>query len=296
MQNIRSFELVSDMSAQILDGVKIANTIRRQVAKEAVELCKTHNAKLGLTVILVGTDPASELYVKLKKRDCVHAGINCDVLKLSASIQQSQLIAEIEKLNADPDVHGILLQLPLPSHLHPPDVVNCIDPVKDVDGITPLNVGKLTLREPSHRCCTPKGVMTLLEHTDVKLLGADAVVVGASNHVGRPMCLELLLRGSSVTVVHKYSKNSQAHTRNADILVSATGVAGLIKRDWVKPGAVVIDVGIETQGDGSLKGDVEFAEVQQVASWITPVPGGVGPMTRVSLLQNLLDAARLILN
>ena len=296
VQNIRSFELVSDMSAQILDGVKIANAIRRRVAKEALELCTTHSVKLGLTVILVGTDPASELYVKLKKRDCVQAGINCDVLKLPASIKQSQLIDEIEKLNVEPNVHGILLQLPLPSHLHTPDIVNCIDPVKDVDGITPLNVGKLTLREPSHRCCTPKGVITLLEHTDVRLLGADAVVVGASNHVGRPMCLELLLRGSSVTVVHKYSKNSQTHTRNADILVSATGVAGLIKRDWVKPGAVVIDVGIETQGDGSLKGDVEFDEVQQVASWITPVPGGVGPMTRVSLLQNLLDAARLILN
>ncbi len=296
VQNIRNFDLVSDMNAQILDGVKIAETIRRRVAKEVRELCQTHNTKLGLTVILVGTDPASELYVKLKKRDCVKAGINCDVLKLPASIEQSQLINQIEKLNVDPSVHGILLQLPLPSHLHTPDIVNCISPVKDVDGITPLNVGKLTLREPSHRCCTPKGVITLLEHTDVKLLGADAVVVGASNHVGRPMCLELLLRGSSVTVVHKYSKNSQAHTSQADILVSATGVAGLITRDWVKPGAVVIDVGIETQGDGSLKGDVKFDEVKHIASWITPVPGGVGPMTRVSLLQNLLDAAGLILN
>ena len=284
------------MSARILDGVKVAQTIRDDVAAEAKKLSEIHDTTLGLTVVLVGTDPASELYVKLKQRDCVRAGIACDVLKLPASIEESELIKTITKLNEDSSVHGILLQLPLPVHLHPPNIVNSIDPVKDVDGITPLNVGKLTLREPSHRCCTPKGVMTLLDHTEVNLLGANTVVVGASNHVGRPMCLELLLRGSTVTVVHKYSKNSQAHTRKADVLVSATGVAGLITKDWVKPGAVVIDVGIETQGDGSLKGDVEYDEVKQIASWITPVPGGVGPMTRVSLLQNLLAAARLILN
>lgn len=278
------------MPARILNGNSIAKAIRLEVADQIQQLRDKYATQPGLTVILVGTDPASELYVKLKKRDCESAGIACNVVKLPASITQRDLIREIDKFNTDVNVHGILLQLPLPVHLNTSQVVESINPLKDVDGITPLSIGKLTLREPAHRCCTPKGVMTLLQHTGVDLLGADAVVVGASNHVGRPMCLELLLRGCTVTVAHKYSRDARSHTRNADILVSATGMAGLIRHDWVKPGAIVIDVGIETQPDGSLKGDVEYEEVKEVASWITPVPGGVGPMTRVSILQNLLDA------
>lgn len=277
------------MTARILNGLMIAKSIRQDVGARVQQIMEQHSVQPGLTVILVGHDPASELYVRLKKRDCEAAGINCQVQNFSAEISEQQLMDTIDSLNRDAEVHGILLQLPLPEKFYAPRIVECIDPIKDVDGITPLNMGKLALREPAHRCCTPKGVMTLLEHTGVDLLGLDAVVVGASNHVGRPMCLELLLRGCTVTCTHKYSRDTSFHTRQADILVTATGIGGLIRRDWVKPGAIVIDVGIETQPDGRLKGDVAYDEVKEVASWITPVPGGVGPMTRVSILQNLLS-------
>ena len=280
------------MAAQILDGNAIAQSIREQVSEEVGHYVETHSQPPGLAVILVGADPGSKLYVRLKKADCEAAGVRCDVQTLPETVSQQRLISLIEDLNADSSVHGILLQLPLPNHIDAPQVIEHIKPEKDVDGITPYSLGMLTLREPAHRCCTPKGVMTLLKHTGKKLLGLDAVVVGASNHVGRPMCLELLMVGCTVTVAHQYSKDVRAHTSTADILVSATGQGGLIRKDWVKQGAVVIDVGIETQPDGSLKGDVEFDEVREVASWITPVPGGVGPMTRVSILQNLLDAVK----
>lgn len=276
------------MTARILNGLAIAKSIRHQVGERVHQIAEQHGVLPGLTVILVGNDPASELYVRLKKRDCEAAGIRCEIRNFSSEISEQQLTDTIDALNEDADVHGILLQLPLPEQFNAPRIVERINPIKDVDGITPLNMGKLALREPAHRCCTPKGVMTLLDHTEIKLLGLDAVVVGASNHVGRPMCLELLLRGCTVTCTHKYSRDTSFHTRQADILVTATGIGGLIRRDWVKPGAVVIDVGIETQPDGRLKGDVAYDEVKEVASWITPVPGGVGPMTRVSILQNLL--------
>lgn len=276
------------MTARVLNGLTIAKAIRQEVGTRVQQIAEQYGVRPGLTVVLVGNDPASELYVRLKKRDCEAAGISCEIKNFSADISEQQLTDTIDSLNADPNVHGILLQLPLPEQFYAPRVVDRIDPTKDVDGITPLNMGKLALREPAHRCCTPKGVMTLLDHTEIDLLGLDAVVVGASNHVGRPMCLELLLRGCTVTCTHKYSKDTSFHTRQADILVTATGIGGLIRKDWVKPGAIVIDVGIETQPDGRLKGDVAYEEVKEVASWITPVPGGVGPMTRVSILQNLL--------
>lgn len=276
------------MTARILNGLAIAKSIRLEVGTRVQQIVEQCGIRPGLTVILVGHDPASELYVRLKKRDCEAAGIRCEIKNFAADITERQLTDTIDSLNEDPQVHGILLQLPLPEAFYAPRIVERIDPVKDVDGITPLNMGMLALREPAHRCCTPKGVMTLLDHTGVKLLGLDAVVVGASNHVGRPMCLELLLRGCTVTCTHKYSRDTSFHTRQADILVTATGIGGLIRKDWVKPGAIVIDVGIETQPDGRLKGDVEYEEVKEVASWLTPVPGGVGPMTRVSILQNLL--------
>ena len=280
--------MLSGLTARILNGLAIAKSIRHEVGARVQQIVEQHGVRPGLTVILVGTDSASELYVRLKKRDCETAGISCEIKNFSADISDQQLTDTIDSLNADPTVHGILLQLPLPKKFYAPRIVERIDPIKDVDGITPLNMGKLALREPAHRCCTPKGVMTLLDHTGINLLGLDAVVVGASNHVGRPMCLELLLRGCTVTCTHKFSKDTSFHTRQADILVTATGIGGLIRTDWVKPGAIVIDVGIETQLDGRLKGDVEYDEVKEVASWITPVPGGVGPMTRVSILQNLL--------
>ena len=276
------------MTARILNGLAIAKSIRHEVGSRVQQIVDQHGVRPSLTVILVGHDPASELYVRLKKRDCEAAGISCEIKNYAADITEQFLIETIDSLNVDPQVHGILLQLPLPEKFYVPRIVERIEPTKDVDGITPLNIGKLALREPAHRCCTPKGVMTLLDHTGIKLLGLNAVVVGASNHVGRPMCLELLLRGCTVTCTHQFSRDTSFHTRQADILVTATGIGGLIRKDWVKPGAVVVDVGIETQPDGRLKGDVEYDEVKAVASWITPVPGGVGPMTRVSILQNLL--------
>lgn len=278
------------MNAKVLDGNAIARQIRLDVKERVLQLRANRDIQPCLTVILVGDDPASSLYVRLKRRDCEETGIKCRVTNLPASVNSEDLGQYIQQLNDDEAVHGILLQLPLPESLDTNEVIEHILPSKDVDGITPFNLGMLTLRQPAHRCCTPKGVMTLLRQTGTDLMGLNAVVVGASNHVGRPMCLELLMAGCTVTVCHRHSRDTQRHTRKADILVAATGKGGLIRRDWVKPGAIVIDIGIQTQEDGSLQGDVDFENVKEVASWITPVPGGVGPMTRVSILQNLLDA------
>ncbi len=278
------------MSAQVLNGNAIAATIREEVGKRVDKLVQSCGVRPSLKLVLVGNDPASALYVRLKKRDCDEIGILCSVDTLPSDTTTDALIELIEQLNADENTHGILLQLPLPEHIDSTRVIEHIHPKKDVDGITPFNLGMLTLRQPAHRCCTPKGVMTLLKQTGVNLLGTNAVVVGASNHVGRPMSLELLMVGCTVTVCHQYSRDTKAHTRLADVLVTATGQAGMITEDWVKPGAVVIDVGIQPQADGTLMGDVEFEGVREKASWITPVPGGVGPMTRVSILQNLLEA------
>lgn len=277
------------MNAKVLDGNAIARQIRQNVKERVHQLRSERSIQPCLTVILVGDDPASSLYVRLKRRDCEETGITCHIRNLPSSVKSEDLGRYIQQLNNDETVHGILLQLPLPESVDTNEVIEHILPHKDVDGITPFNLGMLTLRQPAHRCCTPKGVMTLLRQTGTDLMGLNAVVVGASNHVGRPMCLELLMAGCTVTVCHRHSKDTQGHTRRADILVTATGKGGLIRRDWVKPGAIVIDIGIQTQADGSLQGDVDFENVREVASWITPVPGGVGPMTRVSILQNLLD-------
>ncbi|MYD43762.1 MAG: bifunctional methylenetetrahydrofolate dehydrogenase/methenyltetrahydrofolate cyclohydrolase FolD [Gammaproteobacteria bacterium] len=278
------------MTAQILNGERIALGIRKTVKQQLKQRARRDMRVPSLAVVLVGEDPASALYVRLKQRDCRLVGIDCHVYHLPASAREVEVRKLVERINADPKVDGILVQLPLPPHINDLNVLNEIEPRKDVDGVTPQNMGMLSLRHPAHRSCTPKGVMTLLEHTGVQLLGAHAVVIGASNHVGRPMGLELLLVGSTVTTAHKFTTNTQEISREADVLVAATGKAGLIQADWVKPGAVVIDVGIEQQPDGSLKGDVDFDAVVNIASWITPVPGGVGPMTRVSLLQNLMDS------
>jgi methylenetetrahydrofolate dehydrogenase (NADP+)/methenyltetrahydrofolate cyclohydrolase len=245
----------------------------------------------GLAVILVGNDPASEIYVRHKRTDCEEVGFHSEVQHLSANVTQDDLEQRILALNHDPVIDGILVQLPLPAHLDAARIIDRIDPGKDVDGVHPFNIGRLALRRPTLRSCTPKGVMQLLEHTGVTLRGLDATVIGASNHVGRPMGLELLLAGCTVTTAHKFSRDTSATVRSADIVVSAVGRAGLIPGDWIKPGAIVIDVGI-TRGDrGKLHGDVRFDEAAERASWITPVPGGVGPMTRVAMLQNTLQAA-----
>lgn len=278
------------MSARILDGNSLAASIRTDL-KGRIEFLRTQSKRPpGLAVILVGDDPASALYVRLKKKDCIETGILCKEVHLPASTEQSELLELIEGFNENPAIDGILIQLPLPDHINELVVCSKILPRKDVDGISPHNMGMLTLRRPAHRCCTPKGVISLLDTTGIDYLGAHAVVVGASNHVGRPMGLELLLLGCTVTTTHKFTRNTKEITKYADILVSATGKARLIEDDWVKPGAIVIDVGIEPQPDGSVIGDVDFDSVKKVAGWITPVPGGVGPMTRVSILQNVVDA------
>lgn len=281
------------MAAQILDGKAIARSIRRQISAKVQDRVANGRRRPGLAVVLVGDDPASLIYVRLKRKDCEQVGFKAEVRHLPAQTTEAELLAVVDELNADPTFDGILVQLPLPSHIDAVHVTEQVLPEKDVDGIHPRNMGHLVLREPSIRPCTPKAVMTLLERTGVELLGLHATVVGASNHVGRPMGLELLLVGCTVTTVHRFSRDTREHVARSDIVVSATGKAGLIGADWVKPGAIVIDVGIVSQSDGTLSGDVVFDEVADLASWITPVPGGVGPMTRAALLENTLAAAEL---
>ena len=238
----------------------------------------------------MGDDPASHIYVKNKRRDCCEVRFKSDARHLSADISQDKLLATIEELNADESIDGIMVQLPLPDHIDTLAIMDAIDPNKDVDGFHPYNVGRLVLRYPGLRPCTPMGVMQLLKKTGVSILGKDATVIGVSNHVGRPMSLELLLAGCSVSSTHKFTSNTREYVEYADIVVSAVGIPGLIKGAWIKPGAIVIDVGITRDENGKLHGDVEFDEAVKRAGWITPVPGGVGPMTRVAMLQNTLYA------
>ena len=279
------------MPAQILDGTAIAALLRKDVAMLVGTRAAKGLRRPGLAVILIGDDPASEIYVRAKQRDCAEVGFRSDVRQLPADTPHTTLVNHINELNSDPTIDGILVQLPLPPQINATDILERILPHKDVDGYHPYNIGRLALRQPVLRSCTPKGVMQLLEHTGIGIRGLDVTIVGASNHVGRPMGLELLLAGCTVTTAHKFTHDTQRHVRSADILVSATGMQGLIKGEWIKPGAIVIDIGITRDADGRLHGDVEFEEARKRASWITPVPGGVGPMTRVALLQNTLYAA-----
>jgi len=244
-------------------------------------------------VVLVGNDPASSVYVKNKRRAAQKVGIRAIDYDLPADTGNDELLALIDRLNADPDVHGILVQLPLPDRRDATELIHRIDPRKDVDGFHPENVGHLALRQFGLRPCTPRGITTLLAYTDRPVRGQSATIVGVSNHVGRPMALELLIAGCTVTSCHKFTPPDvlEASIRNADILVVAVGRPGLIPGEWVKPGAVVIDVGINRLDDGRLVGDVGFDAAAQRASWITPVPGGVGPMTVATLMQNTLEAA-----
>ena len=281
------------MAAQVLDGNAVARAIRADIAAKVRARAARGQRPPGLAVVLVGDDPGSLIYVRLKRKDCEQVGFKTAVRHLPEDTSEAQLLDLVGELNADPACDGILVQLPLPAHIDPVRVTEAMASQKDVDGVHPRNMGRLVLREPSHRPCTPKAVMTLLARTGVVLRGMHAVVVGASNHVGRPMGLELLLVGCTVTTVHRFSHDVREHVAEGDIVVSATGKAGLIRRDWVKPGAIVVDVGIVAQADGTLRGDVAFDEVSRRASWITPVPGGVGPVTRASLLQNTLTAAEL---
>ncbi|MBB61435.1 bifunctional methylenetetrahydrofolate dehydrogenase/methenyltetrahydrofolate cyclohydrolase FolD [Pseudomonas sp. S5(2021)] len=279
------------MTAQLIDGKTIAATIRQGIASRVAERRNQGLRVPGLAVILVGTDPASQVYVAHKRKDCEEVGFKSIAHDLPADTRQDELLALIDQLNDDAEIDGILVQLPLPDHLDASQLLERIRPDKDVDGFHPYNVGRLAQRMPLLRPCTPKGIMALLESTGVDLHGLDAVVVGASNIVGRPMALELLLAGCTTTVTHRFTQNLESHVRRADLVVVAVGKPGLVKGEWIKPGAIVIDVGINRLADGRLVGDVDFAIAAERASWITPVPGGVGPMTRACLLENTLHAA-----
>lgn len=279
------------MAAQIIDGKKIAAELRQKLKLRVEQRLSQGLRAPGLAVILVGNDPASEVYVRNKRKGCEDVGINSLAYDLPSDTSEAKLLELIQQLNADDSVDGILVQLPLPKHINTETVIESIRPDKDVDGFHPYNVGRLSSRMPVLRPCTPRGVMTLLESTGQPIKGQDAVVVGASNHVGRPMALELLLAGCTVTVCHRFTKDLEAQVRRADIVVVAVGKPGIVKGEWIKPGAVVVDVGINRTADGQLVGDVDYAVASQQAGWITPVPGGVGPMTVVTLLQNTTDAA-----
>ncbi len=278
------------MSARTLDGRALAQTLRNRIAAQVSAWRAEERRVPGLAVILVGNDPASEVYVRNKRTACEAAGLASRHHHLPATTPQADLLALIEALNTDPTVDGILVQLPLPPHMDSEAVIERIDPAKDVDGFHPYNMGRLALRLPLLRPCTPRGIMALLATTGVDLRGCRAVVVGASNIVGRPVALELLLAGATVTVCHRFTRDLQARVSDAEILVAAVGKPHLIPGAWVRPGSIVIDVGINRLPDGRLVGDVEPEAARERAAWITPVPGGVGPMTVAMLLQNTLDA------
>ncbi|WP_394169387.1 bifunctional methylenetetrahydrofolate dehydrogenase/methenyltetrahydrofolate cyclohydrolase FolD [Saccharospirillum alexandrii] len=280
------------MPANILDGKATASRVRARVAEEVTALTSQGIRPPGLAVILVGTDPASEVYVGSKRRACDEVGFKSVSYDLPSSTKEAQLLALIDDLNDDASIDGILVQLPLPEHINADTVVERIRPDKDVDGFHPFNAGRLVQRRPMLESCTPKGIMTLLRETGVDLRGQEALVVGASNHVGRPMVLELLLAGCTTTCAHRFTVDLEKHVRRADILVAAVGRPGLIRGDWIKEGAIVIDVGISRTDDGKLTGDVDFELASEKAAWITPVPGGVGPMTVATLMENTLIATK----
>ncbi|MDO9665186.1 bifunctional methylenetetrahydrofolate dehydrogenase/methenyltetrahydrofolate cyclohydrolase FolD [Glaesserella parasuis] len=277
------------MSAQIISGNKLAQQIKTQIFEHIASYVQQGYRAPGLAVILVGSDPASQVYVGSKRKTCVELGIYSESYDLPADTTETQLLSLINKLNNDEKIDGILVQLPLPEHVDTTKIIEAISPDKDVDGFHPYNVGRLCQRIPTLRACTPYGVMKLLETTGENLYGKHAVIVGASNIVGRPMALELLLGGCTVTVTHRFTKNLENHVRQADLLVVAVGKPNLIPGEWIKENAIVIDVGIN-RIEGKLVGDVEYEVASQKAKFITPVPGGVGPMTVAMLMQNTLLA------
>lgn len=280
------------MSANIIDGKAIAAKIREDITSQVAERVAQGLRPPGLAVVLVGSDPASHVYVGSKRRACDEIGFKSESHDLPASTTESELLELIDRLNADTDIDGILVQFPLPDHIDTELVIERIHHDKDVDGFHPYNIGRLAVRMPVFRSCTPYGVMKLLESLDEPVKGKEAVVVGASNHVGRPMGLELLMAGCTVTTTHRFTRDLESHVRRADIVVVGVGRPGLLKGEWIKPGAIVIDIGINRTEEGKLVGDVEFDVASQTASWITPVPGGVGPMTVAMLMYNTLYAAQ----
>lgn len=277
------------MTAHIISGTEVAKQVKANIAEQIQAYTAQDKRKPGLAVILVGMDPASQVYVNSKRKSCAEIGIESKSYDLPAETGEAELLAIIEQLNHDDSVDGILVQLPLPKQIDATKVTEAIVPHKDVDGFHPYNVGRLCQKIPTLRSCTPYGVMKLLESTGVNLAGLHAVVVGASNIVGRPMAMELLLAGCTVTVTHSRTKDLAYHVSQADIVVAGVGKPNFVKGEWIKPGAIVIDVGIN-RVEGKLIGDVEYSAAEAKASFITPVPGGVGPMTVAMLMQNTLQA------
>ena len=278
------------MTAHLIDGKLIAKQVRQHVASYVDSLIEAKKRQPGLAVILVGSDAASQVYVSNKRKACEEVGFVSRSFDLPATTTEDELLTLIDELNADNTIDGILVQLPLPAGLNAEKVLERIHPHKDVDGFHPYNIGRLAQRIPALRPCTPKGIMTMIEATKRPVKGLDAVIVGASNIVGRPMSLELLLAGCTVTTCHKFTQDLKSHVNRADLLVVAVGKPNFIPGEWIKEGAIVIDVGINRMSDGSLVGDVDFENAKERAGWITPVPGGVGPMTVASLIENTLEA------
>jgi len=286
------FALEGSMAAQLIDGRQLAEQVKGDVRRAIAAAMASGAPRPGLAVVKVGDDPASAVYVRGKRRACEEVGIVSLAYDLPAATAEAELLELIGELNADPRVDGILVQLPLPDHISRSRVLERIDPAKDVDGFHPYNIGRLAQRIPLMRPCTPFGVIRLLERIGAPFKGQNAVVVGASNIVGRPMALELLLTGATATVCHRFTADLREHVSRADILIVAAGKPGLIPGAWVRPGSTVIDVGMNRTADGHLVGDVEFAVARERAGWITPVPGGVGPMTVAMLMHNTLQASR----
>lgn len=279
------------MTAQLIDGKAFAAQLKLDIQQTIQEKLASGHRRPGLAVILVGEDPASNIYVRNKREACEQVGIQSFFHALPDSVTEKELIDLISQLNSNKNVDGILLQLPLPKHIHANKILEHIDPYKDVDGFHPYNFGRLAQRRPLLRPCTPYGIMLLLDHIQQPYKGKHAVIIGASNIVGRPMALELLIAGATTTVCHRFTHDLGYFVKQADILISAVGKPNLIKSEWIKEGSTVIDVGITRLEDGTLSGDIEFAGARERAAWITPVPGGVGPMTVAVLLRNTLVAA-----
>ncbi len=281
------------MTAQIIDGKAIAEALLSTIKTRINNRIEANKRAPGLAVILVGGDPGSSIYVRNKRLACEKVGIASTAYDLPTSTTESELLTLIDQLNADNSIDGILIQLPLPTHINDEHIVERVSPAKDVDGFHPYNIGRLAVRQPTLRSCTPFGVIKMLRAINIDLMGLDAVVVGVSNHVGRPMALELLLAGCTVTSCHRHTKDLSKLIKGADLVIAAAGKPGLVKGEWIKPGSIVIDIGINRLADGSLAGDVEFEVAKTRAGFITPVPGGVGPMTVATLMENTLLALEL---
>ncbi|WP_133138651.1 bifunctional methylenetetrahydrofolate dehydrogenase/methenyltetrahydrofolate cyclohydrolase FolD [Legionella genomosp. 1] len=280
------------MTAQILDGKTVASQLKLSLKEEINQRKSSGEVTPGLAVILVGNDSASEVYVANKRKACAEIGINSYAYDLPVDTDEKTLLQLIEQLNQDENTHGILVQLPLPQHINEGTIIEALSPLKDVDGFHPYNIGRLAQRSPLLRPCTPAGIIELLRSYDIPLWGTDALVIGASNIVGRPMMLEFLLAASTVTITHRFSNNLEKHVRNAEIIVVATGKTDVLDTSWLSENQIIVDVGIHRLQDGSLCGDVDYKKAVEKVAWITPVPGGVGPMTIAMLLQNTLIASK----